>query len=883
MERVLANPPWAKSERILISFLLLTFLIVPNVFAEDPSFYVKKGTWQDTMLASREALMKAENAPGSPTRYPDFGTDDFTISAWIRTTDTTGAIVSRAVALGAWSPQGKTFLVKDGKLAFAAGRRDVLDTGVSVNDGQWHHVVVTGIQPLEFYVDGKLVKTGTIDNVRPDKAGHDFTVGWCSFNFPGELDGFDGDIDEVRIYNRRLSASEVSGLGRDPTTVGNGLAGWWRFDDGAVDSSENFNDGSSTNAVPTEGKFGSAMHFNGQSGVMLPPVPGGRTREKILELVKRDFTDDASTQEMAWEQEDAIWTTDWFDGGLKELAGRYAGACKDIAGSPEKARNLAGMVKTAKDLGAVREIYHFSRRNDALYLTVKGRVDLMLEELDYLQELHTADDTKWNEYKKAVRDVTARSKKTLNAVASGDEAAVGELQSEMDALMNVHGNLPHKLPSGVDGPARFGAVYSKLKYTLEWDRRWRVSEDADVVVQFNEGPYKFVFWRGCSYIPCWVTEHTGPWFTNEFFERRGWLGGGDSMMEPMSDKQCRYSHVRVVENNDARVVVHWRYNPTDLNYNLAYIDKETGWGDWADEYWTIYPDGIAMREATLFSSGPNEDWVEYQESIFINQPGTRPSDNIPWEAVTLANLDGETHSYKWERKFPPEFKKPASPCIQLVNFRTKYKQFSVVTPEELRVSAYPKDPRFKDSEYFNTWDAWPVSQDWSDARKATNFNKVSHSNLTHIRWKPYVETPKKRTWLMLTGMTDKKAGELAPLARSWLRAPKLKLSGSDFASEGYDPPQRAYVLTCNKAGQPSPLSLQLEASKNSPVVNPAFVIKNWGGDGVSLKINGKKIERGKDFRFGHRHRFRSSDLVVWVKVESIKPIQISLLPVTGQR
>lgn len=908
MERVLANPTWAKGERILISFLLLTFLIVSNVLAEDASFYVKKDTWQETVLASREALMKEEKAQGGGVSV-DFAQEDFTIAAWIKT-KTGGPIFVKSAAPGVWEVASKVLTIQQdegnllylvsiprerreddserhtdedsfGDLAIALGQTE----GINLRDCEWHHVAMSSANLRhKFYFDGKGVESITLWNFRkagPDNPQHNIYAGWPEFIAFGEKQpGFKGELDEFQIFSRKLSPEEVAAIYHDPGSVKDGLAGWWLFEDDAKDASGYGNDGKITNGKAVEGKFGKALRLDGKGYATLPAMPAKEAIDKILELAGRDFTDEESKKQMQWEKEDGIWKDGWKPGDVKELGSRYARATRDILGLPEKANQLAPKVKKAKDLAKVREVYYSSRLGRDSLVAVRDKLNHMLEEIEYLSDVHAPGDAKWNNYKKSVAELEKTFKTASAALDKGESKAVETLTKLQDDVAERHGLLPHKLPSGADGPARFGAVYAKLKYTLEWDKRWRVSEDADVVVQFDGGPYKFVFWRGCSYIPCWVTEHTGPWFTNEFFERRGWLGGGDSMMEPMSDKQCRYSHVRVVENNDARVVVHWRYTPCDLNYNQGYIDKETGWGDWADEYWTIYPDGIAMRRATLFSSGPLEDWVEYHESIFINQPGTKPSDNIPWEAVTLANLDGETHSYKWERKFPPQFEKPASPCIQLVNFRTKYKQFSVVTPEELRVSAYPKDPRFKDSEYFNTWDAWPVSQDWSDARKATNFNKVSHSNLTHIRWKPYVENPEKRTWLMLTGMTDKKAGELAPLARSWLRAPKLKLSGSDFASEGYDPTQRAYVLTCNKAGKPTPLSLQLEASKNSPVVNPAFVIKNWGTDGVSLKINGKKIERGKDFRFGHRHRFRSSDLVIWIRTESTKPIKISLLPVT---
>ena len=69
----------------------------------------------------------------------------------------------------------------------------------------------------------------------------------------------------------------------------------------------------------------------------------------------------------------------------------------------------------------------------------------------------------------------------------------------------------------------------------------------------------------------------------------------------------------------------------------------------------------------------------------------------------------------------------------------------------------------------------------------------------------------------------------------------------------------------------------LDASDDSPVVNPAFVIKNWGREDAALRVNGKTIKRGKDFRFGHRHRLEGSDLIVWVKKSSIKPVRIKII------
>lgn len=91
-------------------------------------------------------------------------------------------------------------------------------------------------------------------------------------------DPFHGNIDDVRIYNRALSATEVSnlyyatgGTAGDTTT---GLVGWWKMDDGSgtsvADSSSNGYTGT-LNGSPTPvwaaaGKINGALQFDGSSG-----------------------------------------------------------------------------------------------------------------------------------------------------------------------------------------------------------------------------------------------------------------------------------------------------------------------------------------------------------------------------------------------------------------------------------------------------------------------------------------------------------------------------------------------------------------------------------------------------------------------------------------
>ena len=45
---------------------------------------------------------------------------------------------------------------------------------------------------------------------------------------------------------------------------------------------------------------------------------------------------------------------------------------------------------------------------------------------------------------------------------------------------------------------------------------------------------------------------------------------------------------------------------------------------------------------------------------------------------------------------------------------------------------------------------------------------------------------------------------------------------------------------------------------------------------ADLLIDGDKVPRGKDFRYGFRHNLDESDLIVWLKLEGTKLIEISL-------
>lgn len=335
--------------------VLAAALAVSIAAGEDPSYYSKKGTWQETMLASRELLAEQAKEAGRGASLPDWGKSDFSVTAWIKTDANGGTIVAKAPAEGKWAPQGKVLFLRGGALAFDVGWVGAVGSDTKVNDGQWHHVALLGRDPLEFYVDGKRVKRGSLE-LKADPPGNVFKIGYCTPNFPGRR-GFNGLIDEVRVYDRRLSEKEIGRLGDSTATKDKGLVAYYRFENEAADDSGNGNDGSVRGAASAEGKLGKALRFRGKDVVVLPASGGEAARNEIWALLARDFSDAKAQKEMARERQAGIWDKAWRAGDFAALAERYVEACADDD-QKAKVAKVAEDAKSVRDLAKVSAAFH---------------------------------------------------------------------------------------------------------------------------------------------------------------------------------------------------------------------------------------------------------------------------------------------------------------------------------------------------------------------------------------------------------------------------------------------------------------------------------------------------------------------------------------------
>ncbi|HET7444259.1 MAG TPA: LamG-like jellyroll fold domain-containing protein [Solirubrobacterales bacterium] len=137
----------------------------------------------------------------------------------------------------------------------------------------WSHVAMTSDgTTLRLYVNGTQVDTGSAKAAMESK--QPLLIG-CAKNF-GEY--FNGQIDNIRIYNRALTAAEVetsksTAISSSPPLSTTPTAAW-AFDEGSGTSTKDLagsHTGTLSSASWVEGKYGKAISFNGSSSCVSVP------------------------------------------------------------------------------------------------------------------------------------------------------------------------------------------------------------------------------------------------------------------------------------------------------------------------------------------------------------------------------------------------------------------------------------------------------------------------------------------------------------------------------------------------------------------------------------------------------------------------------------
>jgi alpha-galactosidase len=282
--------------RILCAILLL--IPAELSFASDPAFYIRKDSWNETMLVSREALTARRGEP-SHANQP-------LLSTWRHIgpfTATTSAAFSEV---------------------FPPEQALALDTAYSnlrwTDHPEWH--------------DGKVTSLGS------DTMCAHYLFRTISVRRDTTIVLSLGSDDGIRVWlnGKQVLANDINRSvepDQERLTVP-------------------LHQGSNALLIKINNNYGPTGFFFAVEDTDI------RT---LWELVRRDFPDSTSMQEMEWETADSIWVTTWSPGDVRPLAIRYADHAQ--CETQQEFRALSIVAQAANTLPELADV----RR---AYLTMKG-------------------------------------------------------------------------------------------------------------------------------------------------------------------------------------------------------------------------------------------------------------------------------------------------------------------------------------------------------------------------------------------------------------------------------------------------------------------------------------------------------------------------------
>ena len=232
---------------------------------------------------------------------------DFTLTAWVKldgywNTNGNSDILCKRVpgmANGGWGMSIGSNNVFYGP---GGGSTNAM-ASTTINTGTWYmatSVYSSATQQLSIYVNGTLVNT-TSGILSPNSAISALLYIGSDDQVPGNSGYFfDGSMDDVRIYGRAISSTEVQQLYAITAAPSTGLIAYWPMNNTANDLSGNAHNGTLNVVSGITDRYGNylgAYYFNGTSSYI--SVPDAST----LRLSGTDFTLNA------WVKLNSYWNT----------------------------------------------------------------------------------------------------------------------------------------------------------------------------------------------------------------------------------------------------------------------------------------------------------------------------------------------------------------------------------------------------------------------------------------------------------------------------------------------------------------------------------------------------------------------------------------------
>jgi len=243
-----------------------------------------------------------------------------------------------------------------------------------------------------------------------------------------------------------------------------------------------------------------------------------------------------------------------------------------------------------------------------------------------------------------------------------------------------------------------------------------------------------------------------------------------------------------------------------------------------------------------------------QNEILLH-PGQKPEEAVLNDVVYLGDENGEIE-IRSRLNAVPDKNNLVSKNLLYTNLNSSTKQFQIG-----EIGTRIETNLHRDI-WWNGWNHYPAQLIPSDGTVAEKYDRaVSFCPSTFREFRREIDEETIEA-MQIYGLTRLNPKELTLLNRSWNFAPQL-LAKSGCVGLEYNKGEKAYYLK----NEGTKMTFQILATQSSPLINPAFVIKNFNGtaDCVEVKMNDKKVNCKKGIEL-------DSDgnpmLVIWMKFTS---------------
>jgi len=304
--------------RIAAGLTLLA--IAAGALAADPPYYAKKGTWQETMQASREALAAHEQAEAKKAELAG------------KAAKSAKPAAGRHVQFGTWYEIGP--FVERGKdgFDFAFPPEKEIELGKAYGKLRWRKIRDADgeVHGLSCPSDGAIYFYRTITAARSTRL----------MTYYGSDDGLAVWCNGKKVISNKVARGPEANQDKARLSLTKGenhlLIKIWN----------------------RSGGCGWYFSPTGKSrGRRRKKDPREIARDELWDIVRRDFADRDARQQMDWEYQDNVWSADWPVASVTALAKRYVAPTRGLQAGSE-IQKLAAAADAPADLAKVRKLYY---------------------------------------------------------------------------------------------------------------------------------------------------------------------------------------------------------------------------------------------------------------------------------------------------------------------------------------------------------------------------------------------------------------------------------------------------------------------------------------------------------------------------------------------